>query len=86
MAIRDAIFFIIIVFAIAEFIAFVGSMITYLGILNDIKNDPMNTQNMVNFGNWLVEFIKGQVYGWPISLITTSLGYLLYNWRNSHEF
>ena len=75
--------FILIIFALAELIAFLGSMLTYFIILNGIQNDPMNPQNMLNFGNWLVEFLKGQLYGWPISFIITTVGHLLQGNRPS---
>jgi ribose/xylose/arabinose/galactoside ABC-type transport system permease subunit len=71
MTAREAAAYIILFVTLAEFFSFLASMITYFGILQGIENNPMNPQNILDFGNWLVEFIKGQIYGIPISLFIT---------------
>ena len=86
MALRDIGKFILIVFLLAQFIALISSMITYFDILHNIESNPMNPQNFLDIGNWIVEFLKGQIYGWPISIVITLIGYLLTGRKNSFEF
>ena len=69
--------FIILAIALAEFIALVFSMFSYFDILHGIETNPMNTQNFIDIGKWIYDFILGQVVGWPISLIITFFAYLL---------
>lgn len=75
--------FILVTFFLAEFIAFIGSMITYYDILHGIETNPMNQQNFLDFGKWIVDFLIGQLYGWPLSLIITSIAYFLIGGRSS---
>jgi hypothetical protein len=74
--------FILIAFVLAELIAFIGSMISYYGILHGIETNPMNPQNFLDLGKWIVDFLIGQLYGWPISLIITSIAYFLMGGRS----
>jgi hypothetical protein len=38
----------------------------------------MNTQNFLDIGKWIVDFLYGQIYGWPISFITIIIGKILF--------
>ena len=72
MGIRDDLVRIGAVIALAEFIAFLISLIPYFALLQSIKDDP-DPSKLIGFAKWLQWFLYGQVVGWPISLISNFL-------------
>lgn len=83
---KDIGIMIIVIILLAQFISFLISWVQYRNILDNIKEDPTDIQNFVDFGNWIVEFLKAQIYGWPLSLIVSGIGYLLFKSRSRSPY